>query len=87
MNRACDTATTGSLDCAPRTSPLRVAAALLMLAAGVSVLAFAMSGSEAANRDYTRKRPDPGERRTRRRGSEGAEGSCRGGAVTQWSSP
>jgi hypothetical protein len=53
MNRACDTATTASLDCAPRTSPLPVAAALLMLAAGVSVLAFAMSGSEATNRDYT----------------------------------
>jgi hypothetical protein len=53
MNRAQDTATTAHLDCAPRTSPFRVAVALLMLAAGVSVLAFAMSGSEAANRDYT----------------------------------
>lgn len=32
--------------------PLRVVAAISMLAVGVCILAFAMSGSEAANRDY-----------------------------------
>lgn len=35
-----------------RVTPLRSAAALLMLAVGVSILAFAMRGSDVANRDF-----------------------------------
>jgi|ERR1700733_3610653 len=52
MNRVSDAPMTMPVEHAPKVSPLRVAAALLMLAAGVCVLAFAMTGNNAANRDF-----------------------------------
>jgi hypothetical protein len=52
MNRLSDASMTTHMESAPKVNPLRVVAAALMLALGVGILAVAMSGSEAANRDY-----------------------------------
>lgn len=53
MNQLSGAGKTSSVDRARRGSSLRVAAAVLMLAAGVAILAVAMSGDEATSRDYT----------------------------------
>lgn len=52
MNETASALMATSVDCGPKASPLRVAAALLMLAMGVGILAYAMSGDDVANRDY-----------------------------------
>ena len=52
MSRVSDAPMTMPVEHAPKVSPLRVAAALSMLSAGVCILAFAMTGNNAANRDF-----------------------------------
>jgi hypothetical protein len=52
MSQVPNTSMTAPSGGAPKVSPLRVAAAALMLAMAGGVLAFAMSGSDPTNRDY-----------------------------------
>jgi len=52
MDRVSDASTTTVVEQGAKLNPWRVVAALLMLVVGVGILAFAMSESEAANRDY-----------------------------------
>ncbi len=52
MNRISHTSMAELPERAVKGSPLRMVAAGLMLAAGACILAFAISGSDAANRDY-----------------------------------
>jgi len=52
MNRISDASMTAPMEPSPRASPWRVVAVCLMLAFGVCILAFAMTGNNAANRDF-----------------------------------